>query len=134
MATIRPELLSATDSTIEDAVAHADPMLLRGLLYLATGDESLTSLELARLQIGNFFASRIASEADAASVRVKAADLLKAYRDGGPGEALLGPPERLYRPDISLIEWRKLFADLDIPLKAASQPPGGPAVTNSPPP
>jgi 4-hydroxyacetophenone monooxygenase len=97
MATIRPELLSATDSTIEDAVAHADPMLLRGLLYLATGDESLTSLELARLQIGNFFASRIASEADAASVRVKAADLLKAYRDGGPGEALLGPPERLYR-------------------------------------
>ena len=24
------------------------------------------------------------------------------------------PPERLYRPDISLIEWRKLFANLDI--------------------
>src|SRR5262249_15136038 len=43
------------------------------------------------------------------------------------------PPERLYRPDISLIEWRKLFADLDIPLKASSQPAGGPGVTNSPP-
>jgi len=25
------------------------------------------------------------------------------------------PPERLYRPDISLIEWRRLFATLDIP-------------------
>jgi phenylpropionate dioxygenase-like ring-hydroxylating dioxygenase large terminal subunit len=24
------------------------------------------------------------------------------------------PPERLYRPDISLIEWRKLFSDLDM--------------------
>ncbi len=32
------------------------------------------------------------------------------------------PPERLYRPDISLIEWRKLFAALDIPTSRPAEP------------
>jgi 4-hydroxyacetophenone monooxygenase len=34
----RPELLAASNAVIEDAIAHADPMVLRGLLYQLTGD------------------------------------------------------------------------------------------------
>ena len=30
---VRQELLSASNATIDDAVKHADPMILRGLLY-----------------------------------------------------------------------------------------------------
>ena len=37
----RFELLSASDETIDDAVKYADPMVLRGLLYQLTGDESI---------------------------------------------------------------------------------------------
>jgi 4-hydroxyacetophenone monooxygenase len=96
MAKIQPGLLSATDAIIEDALAHADPMLLRGLLYLATGDESLADLELGRQAVGNFFSACIVDEAEVARIRASAADLLKAYRDGGRGEAVLAP-ERLYR-------------------------------------
>ena len=35
------ELLAASDDTIEDAVAYASPMVLRGLLYQLTGDEEV---------------------------------------------------------------------------------------------
>ena len=41
--TVRSELLTATDETIDDAVRHADPMVLRGLLYQLTGDESIAA-------------------------------------------------------------------------------------------
>jgi hypothetical protein len=32
----RPELLTASDAEIEDALKYADPMVLRGLLYQLT--------------------------------------------------------------------------------------------------
>ncbi len=38
------ELLAASDQAIEDAVAYADPMLLRGLLHQLTGDASLVDV------------------------------------------------------------------------------------------
>ena len=41
---LRPELLQATDDEIEDAVAYADPMVMRGLLYQLTGDEELAQI------------------------------------------------------------------------------------------
>ena len=34
------ELLSASDAEIDDAMQYASPMVLRGLLYQLTGDES----------------------------------------------------------------------------------------------
>ncbi len=43
---VREELLAASDDVIEDAVAHADLLVLRGLLYQLTGDE-----EVARARI-----------------------------------------------------------------------------------
>jgi hypothetical protein len=39
----RPELRAADDAVIEDAIAHADPMVLRGLLYQLTGDPEVAA-------------------------------------------------------------------------------------------
>ena len=39
----RPELRAASDAVIEDAIAHADPMVLRGLLYQLTGDPEVAA-------------------------------------------------------------------------------------------
>jgi 4-hydroxyacetophenone monooxygenase len=43
----KSELLNATDELIDDAVKYADPMVLRGLLYQLTGDESIAVSLLA---------------------------------------------------------------------------------------
>ena len=43
----RPELRAADDAVIEDAIAHADPMVLRGLLYQLTGDATLRAAAVA---------------------------------------------------------------------------------------
>jgi hypothetical protein len=51
--TVRSELLTATDETIDDAVRHADPMVLRGLLYQLTGDESIAATESATITVRN---------------------------------------------------------------------------------
>ena len=42
----RPELLAASDETIDDAIRYADPLALRGVLYQLTGDEELLDIEL----------------------------------------------------------------------------------------
>jgi 4-hydroxyacetophenone monooxygenase len=95
--TVRQELLSATDEMIDDAIEHADPMVLRGLVYQLTGDDEITAMEMTTEQFANFYISRIAKDSDIASLRKKAADFLKKYRDGGAGEIGIGSPERLYR-------------------------------------
>jgi hypothetical protein len=40
------ELLEATDETIDETVKCADPMVLRGLLFQLTGDESIATTEV----------------------------------------------------------------------------------------
>ena len=40
-----PELLEASREEIEHAVAQAEPMVLRGLLYQLTGDEEVAATE-----------------------------------------------------------------------------------------
>ena len=99
MATIetasRPELLSASDADIEDAVRYADPMVLRGLIYQLTGDPELVSLD-TRMAMTGFYESAVpAGEEDIALLRRKAADFLKAHRDAGAGPVSIGPRERL---------------------------------------
>ena len=92
----RIELLAASDEVIEDAVAHADPMVLRGLLYQLTGDAELKAMELKWTWASAFAASaEPATEAGVAMLRRKAAEYLKAYRDSGAGQIGYGPPERL---------------------------------------
>lgn len=94
-APARSELLGASDATIEDATAHGDPMVLRGLIYQLTGDEDVAATKpVVRRGIG-FFGGVTLSEEDAALVRRKAAEFLKSYRDSGAGELGIGPADRL---------------------------------------
>jgi 4-hydroxyacetophenone monooxygenase len=93
---IRPELLDASDETIEDAVAHGDPAVLRGLLYQLTGDLEIAATRTAAAAGAGFFGgSGAVAEEDVALVRRKAADFLKSYRDSGAAGVDAGPQERL---------------------------------------
>src|SRR5262245_36709564 len=94
-APVRQELLEASDESIEDAVTYADPMVLRGLLYQLTGDESLPATEAGVTKEGffGFDLSELANEDEVALIQAKAAAFLKAYRDAGAGELGIGPAE-----------------------------------------
>src|SRR3954470_5874370 len=91
----RPELLAADDATIDDAIAHADPMVLRGLLYQLTGDPEVAAINTKTVLAGYFDVTLPATGADVALLRRKGAAFLKAYRDRGAGPVDIGPPERL---------------------------------------
>src|SRR5271155_50227 len=98
--TERSELLTATDEMIDDAVKYADPMVLRGLLYQLTGDESIAATEVATTTSKALFNAEIANvsnPSDVALIQSKAAAFLKSYRDQGAGDIPYGPPERLPR-------------------------------------
>ena len=95
--TVRQELLDATDETIDDVVRFADPMVLRGLLYQLTGDESVASTEVSARVLGLVEAMVLTDPSDAALLQAKAADFLKSYRDGGADDIPVGPAERLPR-------------------------------------
>lgn len=107
--TFNAELLSATDATIDDAVQFAQPMVLRGLLYLLTRDEDVEGMKPGTA--AKFGTGRdMADEADADLLKAKAGRFLKEYRDSGAGNLDLGPEEHLRR---SL----SLTAGHDIPVK-----------------
>lgn len=91
----RPELLAASDAVIEDAVAYAEPMILRGLLYQLTGDPELKAMPVRSMRVGRVDVATPASDAEVAILRRKAADFLKKYRDEGAGPIGYGPPARL---------------------------------------
>jgi 4-hydroxyacetophenone monooxygenase len=95
--TVQRELSSATDETIEDAVAFADPMVLRGLLYQLTGDEEILAMETVKEPLADFFVDRIAKDDDIVRLRAKAVRFLKTCRDQGTGEIGLGPSGRIYQ-------------------------------------
>jgi 4-hydroxyacetophenone monooxygenase len=101
-ASVRAELIAASDETIEDAVGHADPMVLRGLLYQLTGDPDLKTMALKTVTLGLMDSVAPAGDDEIALLRRKAADFLKAYRDAGAGPMGFGPPERL-RESLDLV-------------------------------
>jgi 4-hydroxyacetophenone monooxygenase len=93
----REELLKATDKEIREALEHADPILLRGLLYQLTGDEAVAAIPHAFV-IEDFrgkFAGIVDPE-HVAFLRQKAFEFLKSYQKAGAGE-LPFAPERLKR-------------------------------------
>jgi 4-hydroxyacetophenone monooxygenase len=94
---MRAELLEASDQEIEDAVLHADPMVLRGLLYQLTGDESIIATEAVSSAHGLHTVAVVANPADVALLRSKASGFLKSYRDIGAGDIPVGSQERLQR-------------------------------------
>ena len=91
----RAELRDASDALIDDAIAHADPMVLRGLLYQLTGDPEVAATGMKMVLAGYFDVAAPATEADVALLRRKGAEFLKAYRDSGAGPIDIGPHERL---------------------------------------
>jgi 4-hydroxyacetophenone monooxygenase len=105
---ISHELLEASDDQIEDAVAYADPLVLRGLLYQLTGDEEVAATKTS-LALGGFGSRRVAAEEDVPLLRRKAVEFLKAHRDSGAGPIGPGPPGRL-RKSVMLV-----FGEADIP-------------------
>jgi 4-hydroxyacetophenone monooxygenase len=90
---VREELRVATDEEIADAVTHADPLVLRGLLYQLTGDEAVAAAKLDADPRGRTFAA----DADIPLLHRKAAEFLKAYRDAGAAEISIGDEDRLPR-------------------------------------
>jgi 4-hydroxyacetophenone monooxygenase len=94
---LRPELLRASDQEIDDAVLHADPMALRGVLYQLTGDESIAVTVAVASRQGFLTPKALADPADVAILQFKAAEFLKSYRDRGAGGILIGSEERLQR-------------------------------------
>ena len=91
----RTELLAADDATIDDAIAHADPMVLRGLLYQLTGDPEVAATGVKMVLAGYFDVPAPATDADVALLRRKGAEFLKQYRDSGAGDIAVGPSDRL---------------------------------------
>ena len=91
----RPELRAASDSVIEDAIAHAEPMVLRGLLYQLTGDPEVAATGVKTVHAGYVDLAAPATDADVALLRRKGAAFLKAYRDSGASTLDIGPHERL---------------------------------------
>lgn len=96
----KKELLSATDAQIDDAMQYASPMVLRGLLYQLTGDESVIAMvpgRAAKFGVGK----EMANEADADLLKAKGGAFLKLYRDSGAHAIDLGPQSRM-RQSLSL--------------------------------
>src|SRR5579871_4767727 len=84
-ASVRHELLSASDEVIEDAVNYADPMVLRGLVYLLTGDPEVKATKIKPVTHGPIETNGLASDDEVALLRRKTVDFLKSYRDAGAG-------------------------------------------------
>jgi 4-hydroxyacetophenone monooxygenase len=90
-----PELCSATDEQIEEAIGFVDPMVLRGLLYQLTGDAEVADVAVKPVLRGYYeLAAPVRSE-DVALLRRKAVDFLRARRDAGAGAIDIGPRDRL---------------------------------------
>jgi 4-hydroxyacetophenone monooxygenase len=94
-ATTREELLAASDATIGEALEHADPMVLRGLIYQLTGDPEIAATTLVVGRSNGFTGPMEPTPEGTALIRRKAAAFLEAYRDGGAGELGIGPASRL---------------------------------------
>src|SRR5262249_29466546 len=93
--TVAPELRGASDEQIEAALAHARPMVLRGLLHQLTGDPEVAATRVAVDPAGFQTFMMVADEADVAMLRRKAVELLQRLRDSAAGPVDIGPDERL---------------------------------------
>ena len=91
----RAELLHASREEIALAVEHAEPMVLRGLLYQLTGDEAVAATEIEIDPTGFQTSMKVTHDDDVALLRNKAIEFLDTYRASGAGPLDIGPEERL---------------------------------------
>lgn len=95
---ITREILETSDAQIADAVEYASPLILRGLLYQLTGDESLRDIPVGAVPAGfRGDAPAITDPAAISTIREKAVAYLKAWRDAGAPEPQIGLLDRLPR-------------------------------------
>ncbi|MGP6176262.1 flavin-containing monooxygenase [Microbacterium sp. A196] len=92
---VTDELRDATDRTIDDAVVHADPMILRGLLYQLTADQEAADVAVHRDGENPLAAPAPARDSDISMLRGKAGDYLKAVRDGGGATVQIGATDTI---------------------------------------
>jgi 4-hydroxyacetophenone monooxygenase len=112
---VRAELLDATDEQIEQAVEYADPMVLRGLLFQLTGDESVVAMPVHDVTAGWIDVTALADDGDARRLRAKAVRFLKSYRDAGAGEIEIGPAERLPQ-SLAMAAGKERLPEEDLPV------------------
>jgi 4-hydroxyacetophenone monooxygenase len=131
-ATASSRLFDATDGVIEDAVAHADPMVLRGLLYQLTGDPALADIPVLAAPVGHLSARVPSDQADVASLRAKAAAFLKRHRENDLGMVGVGPADRLAR-SLSLTAGVELAAsEVEMWLEQSALDPWARGITRAP--
>ena len=86
-------LQSASDEFLQEVVRHADPMVLRGLLFQVTGNEKLRGLSIVDASFGYAFVDQIEHPEDIATIQSLAVDFLKHCRSAQSIE--LGRADRL---------------------------------------
>ena len=83
-------LFGVKDQTIADAVTYADPMVLRGVLYLLTSDEALAGMDLASNTDADLSGQGVKDGSDVERLRAKAVTYLKLLRDSKVAHPELG--------------------------------------------
>jgi 4-hydroxyacetophenone monooxygenase len=79
---ILQELKSASDEKLRAMLEHADPMVLRAVVYHATGDEAVVNIKTTRVPGLFMDAAWVEDPESLSTLREKGFALLKAYRDG----------------------------------------------------
>jgi 4-hydroxyacetophenone monooxygenase len=120
---ISQELRSASDATIEQALAFADPLILTALLYHGTGDESLAALKIDQGPGFLAEAPTMGNAEDIAKVRAKALELLRAYRDGRKQPPTSASRDHLQRAMSLAVGQRVRDEDLDFWLEELALEP-----------
>ena len=91
----RSDLRAASDEEIGDAIQYADPLVLRGLLYQLTGDETLKAMRVTTDRSSVEDVSVLAEPCDVAVIMAKASEFLTTHRDRGAEKIEVGPASRL---------------------------------------
>ncbi len=92
----RASLAQASNAQIDAAVAVADPMVLRGLLFYLTGDEEIAATAVAKAGQGVLFSGlAVTNPQDIELLRRKTATFLKRCRDSGTVSMASGSEDRI---------------------------------------
>jgi 4-hydroxyacetophenone monooxygenase len=85
------ELATADEEAIFGSLALADPMVLRAVVHLLTGDESLANITTETRPFLMTIETSVADPDDASMLRRKALDALLSYREGDASSQALTP-------------------------------------------
>ena len=90
--TTRPKLLEASDEDILDAVRYAQPMVLRGLLYLLTGDDEVAATAVEPVSAGLFSSMTVTDRGSQIAAAIQVCRLPSQLSGSGCSGARNRPP------------------------------------------